>query len=226
MKKIITFFICAFIAVANADAAVQSAYAQLTRTAAALQAPVPVPAPASAPQCLSADGRWGGCPDARRWNVPESALAYLVDNSSRTYIGTSHPPRSVVYMAEYYEAETAVSLEVARYCSAQGRGASAECSFAMAPGTKKIYDGNRVYLVNGGNVAEIDDKDLSAAAGEALADNGIRVRVGSSRAQSAVGCAMKDDCWNSLNDALNAQASWESAEAAKAEAAAKGKDKG
>ena len=225
MKKILTFFICTFLAAANADAAVLSAFAQLGRAASALQAPVPAPAPSSGPQCLSSGGRWEACPDAGKWNIPVSVSAYLVDSSSRTYNASSHPPRSVVYLAEYYAAETAVKSEVLRYCSAAGAGASVECAFAMVPGTRAIYDGRRVYLVSGGRVAELDNEALAESAGQRLADNGMRVRAGASRAPAAVGCAMRDDCWNSINAAINAQASWESAEAAKAEAAAE-KDKG
>ncbi|PIU18231.1 MAG: hypothetical protein COT18_10885, partial [Elusimicrobia bacterium CG08_land_8_20_14_0_20_59_10] len=101
-----------------------------------------------------------------------SAYAYLMDSSSRTYTASSHPPRSVVYLAEYYAAETAVKSEVLRYCSAAGAAASAECTLAMAPGARAIYDGRRVYLVSGGRVAKLDNAALAEAAGLTLADNG------------------------------------------------------
>lgn len=79
--------------------------------------------------------------------------------------------------------------------------------------------------MSGCRVAELDNAALVESAGQRLADNGMRVRAGGSRAPAAVGCTMRADCWNSINAAIDAQASWESAEAAKAEAAAE-KDKG
>ena len=225
MKKLAIIFIHVFMA-QHAHAATVSAFAQLGRTAEALQAPAPEPARVSAPQCLSVDGRWGVCPFARRWTVPGSALAYLVDSSSRTYYGSSHPPRSVTYIAEYYAAEDVVSGAVSRYCAAQGPAASAECAFARTPGTRKIYDGRKVYLVNGIKVAEMADSGRAASAGQALDDNGLRIRGGGALAQTAVGCAMQDACWNSLNEAILAEGAWAAAEAARADAAAKAKDKG
>ncbi|HBA60374.1 MAG TPA: hypothetical protein DCZ92_06085 [Elusimicrobia bacterium] len=219
MKKLAAIIILTFITASNSDAAMLSALAQLGRTAEGLHVPAPAPAVASGPQCLSSADRWEACPNPGKWSIPESAYAYLVDSSSHTVVARFHPPRSVSYIAEYYAAEIYVRNEVFNYCAAAGAGASAECAFALTPGARTIFDGRKVYVVNGDKVAEIKDENLAEAAGKKLSSEGMRVRSGGSRAGAAVGCAMNEKCWSSLNGAISAQAGWEAALKAKAEAA-------
>ena len=197
----------------------QNAFAQLNKTAVLLGLQQPPKAPAASAVCRTAAGSWDSCPAMRNWVVPGDVWEYLMDPSSRSKHPNGRPPRAILRLANYYSANFIVKDKVRQYCN--GRE-DAFCAVASEPESKAVYEGGKIQVVGADKVAEINDWRLADSVEVALAKNRVRLPFGG--ASGAVGCAMNDDCWSGLGEALNAYSDWIVASKAAAKKKAAPKD--
>jgi fructose-1,6-bisphosphatase/sedoheptulose 1,7-bisphosphatase-like protein len=162
-----------------------------------------------APSCLYAAGKWTACPASGNWNVPENIWGYLVARSSDAVYGNGGVPRRVIKLAAYYALGFSMKEEVVKYYGNAGAKEAALAEFAGRPDTRVLSDGKKVYFVSGDKVIEVQDAGLAATTGKVMSG------VSGGRLDAAVGCAMNAVCWNGLGTALEQQAYWLAAEAAK-----------